>query len=91
MFENQVQGENIERLRDKLMLCDIEWRGSEPYYLIRFQGSDFVRSHGRDCTGAFLNDVMAPAVHERGLRTYRHVVERQVPAFNLTPITDRGG
>lgn len=86
-----VQGADLERLRDKLMLLDVEWRDGEPHYLIRFQGTDFNRMHNRNCVGLYLNDVMAPAVRERGLRTYRDVVERRIPAFNSTPVRDDDG
>ena len=86
-----VQGHDLERLRDKLMLLDVVWRDSEPYYLIRFQGDDFSKMHNRDCTGLFLNDVMAPAVRERGLRTYRTVVDRGIPSFTSTPVRDADG
>ncbi len=89
--ESRVRGEDIERLRDKLMLCDVAWRGGEPYYLIRFHGPDFDRTHGRNCSGQFLNDVMAPAIRERGLKTYRHVVDQRIPAFNATQIRDHEG
>lgn len=81
-----IQDHDIERLRDKLMLLDVEWHEGEPRYLIRSQGTDFHRMHNRSCVGLFLNDVMAPAVRERGLRTYREVIERQLPAFNATPV-----
>lgn len=86
-----VQGNDLERLRDKLMLLDVVWRDGEPHYLIRFQGADFSKMHNRDCTGLFLNDVMAPAVRERGLRTYRTVVDRGIPAFTSTLVRDADG
>lgn len=85
-----VQGHDIERVRDKLMLLDVIWRGDEPGYLIRFQGPDFNKMHDRDCTGLFLNDVMAPAVRARGLVSYREVVERRIPAFTATPVHNAG-
>lgn len=86
-----VQGHDLERIRDKLMLLEVVWRDSEPCYLIRFQGADFSKMHSRDCTGLFLNDVMAPAVRERGLRTYRTVVDRSIPSFTSTPVRDADG
>lgn len=86
-----VQGHDLERLRDKLMLFDVVWREGEPCYLIRFQGADFSKMHNRDCTGLFLNDVMAPAVRERGLLTYRTVVDRGIPSFTSTPVRDADG
>lgn len=86
-----VQGADIERLRDKLMLLDVEWQDEEPRYLIRFHGSDFERMHNRNCIGLFLNNVMAPAVRERGLKTYRQVVDLRIPAFNSTPVRGEDG
>lgn len=86
-----VHGADIERLRDKLMLVDVEWQDGEPRYLIRFHGSDFERMHNRNCIGLFLNDIMAPAVRERGLKTYRQVVDRRIPAFNSTSVRGEDG
>ncbi|HEX7790671.1 MAG TPA: hypothetical protein VF467_09140, partial [Afipia sp.] len=34
-----VQGYDLERVRDKLMLLDVIWRDGQPSYLIRFQGA----------------------------------------------------
>ena len=53
---DDVDEHDIERLRDKLMLLDIEWHGDEPRYLIRYHGADFDRMHNRSCLGLFLND-----------------------------------
>lgn len=90
-YLSHVQGNDLERLRDKLMLLDVTWRHREPYYLIRFQGADFGKMHDRDCTGLYLNDVMAPAVRERGLKAYRSVVDRGIPVFTSTPVSDAEG
>lgn len=86
-----VQGEQLERVRDKLMLLDVVWRGEYPSYLIRFEGTDFNRMHNRDCTGLFLDEVMAPAVRERGLQVYRMVVDGRIPAFTSTPVQNADG
>lgn len=86
-----VRGYDLERIRDKLMLLDVVWRDAEPGYLIRYQGADFDRMHNRNCVGLFLNEVMAPAVRERGLRVYRSVVDRRIPAFSSTPIRNEDG
>ena len=86
-----VEGYELERLRDKLLLADVVWRGGEPSYVIRFQGADFNKMHNRDCTGLSLNDIMAPAVRERGLRTYRTVVDLRRPAFTSTPVPNTDG
>ncbi len=86
-----VQGRELERVRDKLMLLDVVWREENPSYLIRFQGEDFTRMHNRDCTGLFLDDVMAPAVRARGLQVYRTVVDQRMPAFTSTPVQNADG
>jgi hypothetical protein len=86
-----VRGDELERVRDKLMLLDVVWREGNPSYLIRFQGADFNKMHNRDCTGLFLDEVMAPAVRERGLKTYRAVLERRMPAFTSSPVRGADG
>ena len=86
-----VEGCELERLRDKLLMTDVVWRDGEPSYVIRFQGADFSKMHNRDCTGLSLNDIMAPAVREQGLRTYRAVVDLRIPAFTSTVVRDAGG
>lgn len=86
-----VRGEDLERLRDKLMLLDVVWSDGGPRYLIRFQGADFSKMHRRDCTGSFLNEAMAPAVRERGLRAYRTVVDQRIPAFTSTRVRNLEG
>ncbi len=55
---SRVQGQDLERIRDKLMLLDVVWHDDEPRYLIRFQGADFTKMHNRDCTGLFLDDII---------------------------------
>ena len=86
-----VQGDELERVRDKLMLLDVVWRDGNPSYLIRFQGADFNKMHNRDCTGLFLDEVMAPAVRERGLRAYRMVLDQRMPAFTSSPVQNADG
>lgn len=86
-----VQGHDLERVRDKLMLLDVVWRDDEPFYLIRFQGADFTKMHNRDCTGLFLNDIITSAVRESGLRAYRTVVDRGIPVFTSTPVSADDG
>jgi len=86
-----VRGDELERVRDKLMLLDVVWREGNPSYLIRFQGADFNKMHNRDCTGLFLDEVMAPTVRERGLKTYRAVLERRMPAFTSSPVRGADG
>lgn len=88
--QDAVRGEDLERMRDKLMFLDVVRRNGEPSYLIRFQGADFNKMHDRDCTGLFLDEVMAPAVRERGLRMYRAVLDHRVPAFTSTLVRSVG-
>lgn len=88
---SSVNGHELERMRDKLTMLDVVWQEGKPRYLIRFQGVDFHKMHGRDCTGLFLNDVMVSAAREVGLRTYRSVVDRRIPAFTSTPIRNADG
>lgn len=86
-----VRGDDLERVRDKLMLLLVVWRDGNPFYLILFQGTDFTKMHNRDCTGLYLNDIITPAVRESGLRAYRTVVDRGIPAFTSTPVRNAEG
>jgi hypothetical protein len=86
-----VHDEDLARFREKLLLLDVEWPDDEPRYLIRFQGSDIDRIHNRNCVGLYLNDVMEQSVRERGLKTYRRVVDQRTPAFNSTTVRDEHG
>lgn len=86
-----VHDEDLARLREKLMLLDVEWQDDEPRYLIRYQGADIDRMHNRNCVGLYLNDVMEPSVRDRGLKTYRRIVDQRIPAFNSTPVQDEKG
>lgn len=86
-----IHDEDLARLREKLMLLDVEWLDDEPRYLIRFQGSDIDRMHNRNCAGLYLNDVMEPAVRERGLKTFQRVIDQRIPAFNSTTVRDEQG
>lgn len=79
-----VQGFDLERVRDKLMLLDVVWNGDEPQYLIRFHGIDFERMNNRNCIGRFLHEAIPAAVRNSGLPFYRQVVERHIPAFGVT-------
>ncbi|MEH2514281.1 hypothetical protein V1291_005635 [Nitrobacteraceae bacterium AZCC 1564] len=86
-----VHDEDLARLREKVLLLDVEWQDDEPRYLIRYQGSDIDRMHNRNCVGLYLNDVMEPSIREKGLKTYRRVVDQRLPAFNSTVIQDESG
>lgn len=86
-----VHDEDLARLRDKLMLLDVERQGDEVRYLIRYQGSDIDRMHDRNCVGLYLNDVMEASVRERGLKSYWRVVDQRAPAFNSTVVQDDEG
>jgi hypothetical protein len=81
-----VQGSDLERTRDKLMLLDVVWNGDEPHYLIRFHGIDFERMNNRNCVGRFLHEAMPAAVRDSGLPFYRQVLERRLPAFGVTTV-----
>ena len=86
-----VHDEDLARLREKLMLLDVEWQHDEPRYLIRYQGADIDRIHNRNCVGLYLNDVMEPSVRGKGLKTYRRIVDQRIPAFNSTRVQDEKG
>ena len=86
-----VHDEDLARLREKVLLLDGDWLDGEPRYLIRYQGSDIDRIHDRNCVGLYLNDVMDPSIRERGLKSYRRVVDQRIPAFNSTAIQDEQG
>jgi hypothetical protein len=86
-----VHDDDLARLREKVMLLDVELQDEEPRYLIRYQGFDIDRIHDRNCVGLYLNDVMDPAIRERGLKSYRRVVDQKLPAFNSTLIQDEKG
>lgn len=88
---SSVHDEDLARLREKVMLLDVEWQDEAPRYLIRYQGSDIDRMHDRNCVGLYLNDVMDPSIRERGLKSYRRVVDQRIPAFNSTLVQDEKG
>lgn len=86
-----VHDEDLARMREKVMLLDVEWQDGEPRYLIRYQGSDIDRMHNRNCVGLYLNDVMDPSIREKGLKSYWRVVDQRIPAFNSTVVLDESG
>lgn len=88
---SSVHDEDLARLREKLMLLDVEWHDDEARYLIRYQGSDIDRMHNRNCVGLYLNDVMEASIREKGLKAYRRVVDQRIPAFNSTVVQDEQG
>lgn len=86
-----VNGSDLERLRDKLMLLDVVWDSGEPRYLIRFHGVNFEKVNLRNCVGRFLDETIPPPVRESGLRTYRDVLDRGCPIFNVTLVRESAG
>lgn len=88
---SSVHDEDLARLREKVMLLDVELKDGEPRFLILYQGFDIDRMHDRNCVGLYLNDVMDPAIRERGLKGYQRVVDQKLPAFNSTLIQDERG
>jgi len=88
---SSVHDEDLARLREKVMLLDVERQEGGPRYLIRYQGSDIDRMHDRNCVGLYLNDVMDPSIREKGLKSYRRVVDQRIPAFNSAPFQDEKG
>lgn len=86
-----VNGPDLERLRDKLMLLDVVWDNGEPRYLIRFHGVNFEKVNQRNCVGRFLDETIPAPVRESGLRTYRDVLDRRLPVFNATMVRESAG
>lgn len=88
---SSVDGHDLERLRDKLMLLDVVWEDDQPRYLIRFHGVNFEKVNLRNCVGRFLDETIPPPVRESGLRTYRDVLDRRCPVFNATLVREPSG
>ncbi len=88
---SSVQGQDLERLRDKLLVLDVVWENGQPRYLIRFHGINFERINQRNCIGLFLDQAMPPPVRKQALQTYRDVLDRHRPAFGVTIVRSPSG
>lgn len=86
-----VRGDDLERLRDKLLVMDVVWETGQPRYLIRFHGVNFERVNRRNCVGRFLDESMPPPVSARGLETYHGVVSGRRPSFSATAVSSPSG
>jgi hypothetical protein len=86
-----VQGHDLERIRDKLLMLEVVWENDQPRYLIRFHGVDFERINQRNCVGRFLDESMPPPVRERGMQIYRGVMDSRRPSFGVTAVRSPSG
>lgn len=86
-----VDGSDLDRLREKLMVLDVSRKDGEPQFLVAFHGSDYKRINSGIGVGSLLQDVMPAAVRDSGLRSYLQVLDQRLPGFAVMRVKSEAG
>jgi hypothetical protein len=83
--------EEIGRLQDTLMFCDLVPDADGGRFLIRYVGERIALSYGGDFRGRFLDEALPAAWRENALTTYRKAIDGLRPVYNAVDTRDRDG
>lgn len=88
---SSLQADDLRRLAEQLMFCDVVRSGRETRFLIRYQGAQIKRLFGADVVGRYLNDDVIPPVKRGAIQMYQRVVERCEPDFSTVRLRNAEG
>lgn len=83
--------EEVKRMLETLMFCDVVADGSGGRFLIRYLGRQIALSYGGDFQGRFLDEALPAIWRDNALTTYRKAIEAKRPVYNAVDTRDRDG
>jgi hypothetical protein len=82
--------DDLARLTDNLMFCDVLPNGGGPRLLIRYRGRRILETYG-ECDGKFLEDTLPAVSREATLAAYAEAADRGRPVYTIAETRDRDG
>jgi hypothetical protein len=83
--------EDLKRIEDTLMFCDVVADAGDQRFLIRDLGTRLAPAYGGDFRGRYLDEALPEIWRENALKTYRKAVESKLPVYNAVDTHDRDG
>lgn len=78
-----LQPDDLRRLAENLMFCDVAYTKSQRAFVVRYQGSQVQRAFGVNATGLALDDPSMPRVERFSISDYHQVCEKVEPHFRI--------
>lgn len=88
---DDLAADELSGQRDTLMLLDAVDDDGALRFHIGTLGSRIAKGYGGDFTGRFLDEAIPPAWRDNAMQTYRAVVVRGRPIYNVVDKLDREG
>jgi hypothetical protein len=87
-----VESEDMSHMSSNLSFLDVTGSDGRARFIIRFNGFMIAQVYGlSDCRGKYLDDVIPPARHTKGLAPYHRAVADNCPVYTIYDLTDRNG
>jgi hypothetical protein len=83
--------EDLKRIEDTLMFCDLVADAGNGRFLIRGLGARLALSYGGDFQGRYLDEALPEIWRDNALKTYRKAIESKLPVYNAVDTHDRDG
>jgi hypothetical protein len=83
--------EDLKRIEDTLMSCDLVADAGNERFLIRDLGARLALSYGGDFRGRYLDEALPAIWRDNALKTYRKAIESKLPVYNAVDTRDRDG
>ena len=88
---SSLQADDLRRIAEQLMFCDVVRSGRETRFLIRYQGAQIKRLFGADAVGRYLDDDVIPPIKRGAIQMYQRVVEKREPDFSMVKLRNAAG
>jgi hypothetical protein len=85
-----LAADDLSRLTDNLMFCDVVSYDGRPRFLIRYRGRRILETYG-ECDGQYLDDTLPAVSRETTLSAYWRAVEHRRPVYTIAETRDRAG
>jgi hypothetical protein len=86
-----LASDELVRMTENLTFSDVVAGQDGPRFLIRYHGERIAEAFGSNCRGKYLDQILPPAIRERALDTYRHLLAVRRPIYNVVDISDIHG
>lgn len=86
----RLVADDLTRMVDVLMFCDVVQNGSEPRLLIRFRGQRILETYG-ECDGKFLDETLPDVSREATLAAYAQAIGERTPVYTVAQTFDPAG
>lgn len=87
-----VEVEKLTAFSTNLSLLVVSGHGDQARFMVRFNGTMIGQAYGAgNYHGKYLDEIMPPAFHAKGLLPFREAVRDGCPIYTIQDLTDRDG